>query len=362
MLNILFDYQIFSLQQYGGISRYFSEIAWRINQFEDCRSSVFCPFSVNYYLTANENFRGIKIPRIPKSGNLVRLINKYTNRIYVGLNKFDIIHKTYFFDHGKSGKKSFITVYDMINELYPQFFPDDDTLQKHRVESVKNADGIICISQNTKKDLLHFIDIDPDKVFVTHLGFSNLSEANNKKSTLQSQEPFLLYVGKRGGHKNFNLMVKGFAASRDLKNDFHLVCFGDNPFFKAEMTLFQACGLNPSRVHHISGDDTQLANAYRKATAFVYPSLYEGFGIPILEAMSCQCPVVCSNCSALPEVAGQAAEMFDPNDADSICHALENVLYSSQRSSDLIKLGVERCTKFSWDRCARETRDVYLSI
>lgn len=360
MLRILFDYQIFSLQQFGGISRYFSEIYWRINQFGGCNASVFCPLSVNHYLASGKNRIRFKIPQIAKTGKLIRFVNDNMTRIYTALNEFDIIHKTYYLDNRKLGKKTVVTVYDMINELYPDFFPDNATLSHQKIEAVKKADAVICISHNTKKDLLDRMDIDPAKVFVTHLGFSDLCV--DQESRIQIPEPFILYVGKRGEHKNFNQLIRGFAASSKLKDDFHIVCFGDKPFDKGEMELFCSTGLKIEKIHHISGDDHQLAHAYHQATAFVYPSLYEGFGIPVLEAMSCKCPVICSNSGSLPEVTGQAAELFNPNDVDAICQSLENVLYSNQRLNELMTMGKHQCELFSWNRCAQETLDVYRSI
>lgn len=360
MLNILFDYQIFSLQEFGGISRYFSEISWRINRHEGIEASVFCPLSVNHYLTSGEKRLKFKIPLLPKTGKLIQLVNRSASRIYAKLRRFDIVHKTYYLDHGNAGRPTVITVYDMINEIYPHFFPDDESLKRQKIESIKNADAVICISHNTKKDLLHFIDIDPERVFVTHLGFPDLPY--DQHSSINIKGPFILYVGKRGGHKNFSQLIRGFAASKKLKSDFHIVCMGDLPFDKDEIAFFHEVDLNVDMIHHIAGDDRQLASAYHLATAFVYPSLYEGFGIPVLEAMSCQCPVICSNAGSLPEVAGQAAQLFDPSDVDAICYSLEKVLYSSQRLNELTAMGEKQCKRFSWDRCAKETIDIYRSI
>ena len=114
-----------------------------------------------------------------------------------------------------------------------------------------------------------------------------------------------------------------------------------------------------AHVIHLGGGDDRLATLYRGASAFIYPSKYEGFGIPPLEAMHLECPVICSMTSSIPEVVGEAGEYFDPDDAESIRHAIERVLQSSDRRSELIALGRSRCNLFSWERCARETLDVY---
>lgn len=365
MLDILIDYQIFSLQQYGGISRYFSEIAWRINKFEACRTTLFCPLYINSYLKNNYrrySINGLYIHPIPRTGTLRRLVNKGINRLYGSVKHFDIVHKTYFWDRFPKGNKTIVTVYDMINELFPEFFSRKSRLSSIKSRAIEEADGIISISHNTKKDLLNFFDIDPDKIFVTQLGFSTLPVSSFECHASSFPKNYILFVGKRGGHKNFDRMIRGFSNSRRLRDDFHVVCFGDRPFSESEKSLFLSSGLKQGRIHHIAGDDGLLAIAYQGAAALVYPSLYEGFGIPLLEAMSCGCPVVCSNTGSLPEVAGNSAELFDPYHIDAIQSAMENVLYSTDRTSDLIKKGAEQYKHFSWERCARETMEVYLSI
>ena len=121
-------------------------------------------------------------------------------------------------------------------------------------------------------------------------------------------------------------------------------------------------GLGEDLLQQISGSDADLANLYCAATALVYPSRYEGFGIPLLEAMSLGCPVVCSNSSSIPEVVDNAGEYFAPGDRDSIQDALERVLQSSSRQVELADLGHVRCRHFSWNRCAAETHSVYKKL
>jgi len=137
---------------------------------------------------------------------------------------------------------------------------------------------------------------------------------------------------------------------------------GGKKFSQDETNLIQSLGLSTNKIRHINGDDQDLARLYRQASAFVYPSLYEGFGIPLLEAMSFGCPVVCSNTSSFPEVAGNACEFFDPYDHDSIAHALEKVLFSTELSKQLVELGKERIKSFSWEKCAAQTYAVYATL
>ncbi|NES07420.1 MAG: glycosyltransferase family 4 protein, partial [Okeania sp. SIO2F4] len=146
------------------------------------------------------------------------------------------------------------------------------------------------------------------------------------------------------------------------KKNFNLVCFGGGYLSKAELKLIQELGLSPEKIFQVSGNDTTLANFDRSASIFVYPSLYEGFGIPLLEAMSLDCPIACSNTSSLPEVVDNAAEFFDPEQPESMTNAMENVLFSSDKSTELVKQAREQLKNFSWEKATKETKKVYLSL
>ena len=363
--KILIDYQIFSQQAYGGVSRYFSEIAWRINRINGCSVRIFCPLYINKYLNSLDRsiVRGLFISRLPNTGRMRMLVNALLFHLYNHTcNDFDIIHETQFYSRPVRNKISVITVYDMIHEFLPAFFNINDKTSHFKARSIKRSDCIICISNNTKKDLLEIIDVDPSKVFVTHLGVSRLPMPVSKQGIQFTSTPFLLYVGKRGGYKNFGNFLKAFSESKNLRNNFKIVCFGGGGFNKDEMKLINSHGLDENRVVQISGDDRFLSCLYRNASAFVYPSLYEGFGIPVLEAMSCDCPVICSNTGSLPEIVGNAGEFFDPNDLEYIISSLEQVLFSEARSKELISLGRKRCQLFSWEKCAQETKDIYMNL
>ena len=164
------------------------------------------------------------------------------------------------------------------------------------------------------------------------------------------------------GYKNFSRLLQAFAASERLKNDFSLVCFGGRGLSGAELDEINSLGFARNRIVQVAGDDRVLANLYQYASILVYPSLYEGFGIPPLEAMSFKCPVACSYTSSLPEVAGDAAEYFDPLDTESIRSAIETVVYSTDKSATLIARGLVRLKLFSWEACAQQTKAVYASL
>jgi glycosyltransferase involved in cell wall biosynthesis len=171
--------------------------------------------------------------------------------------------------------------------------------------------------------------------------------------------PYLLYVGHRAGYKNFRLAVEAYAASPALREAFDFVTFGGFAMADAELEWIARLGLRADSVVRIAGSDLELARAYRHARMFVYPSRYEGFGIPPLEAMSSGCPVACSDNSSIPEVVGDAAVLFDAADGDSIRDAMERVGFDESLRARLIEAGHARVRQFSWDQCVAATMAVY---
>jgi glycosyltransferase involved in cell wall biosynthesis len=366
-MRIAFDYQTFLLQEYGGISRYFCSLAQNLQKAADVK--IIAPLHINSYLSnlPPQLVSGRRICQIPKTGRLLRAAN---NLLYTpSVNRFrpDVIHETYYSSntYAQSSALRVVTVYDMIHERFSYLFQAKDYCTKAKRIAVNRADHVICISEHTRNDLLELFNVAENKISVIHLGYDSMAEKSNTDHNapkLVGGRPYILYVGFRGGHKNFKGMMKAFASSSMLRNNFYVVCFGGGVFKNNEIRQFQELGLNLDKIVQIGGGDEKLASYYRGATAFIYPSLYEGFGIPPLEAMSSNCPVICSNTSSVPEVVNDAGEYFDPNNVDSIRYAMELVLDSSERRSDLIAKGRVRCGIFSWSRTASETLVAYKQL
>jgi glycosyltransferase involved in cell wall biosynthesis len=366
-MRILYDHQVFSFQQYGGISRYIYEIANQIAGMEGNDVEIFAPFYINEYFRSESKVRphGVKIPRLPRTGRIVELINAAVSRLLVRPRRdVDIYHETYYsiMNNCPSSAKQIITVYDMIHERFRGHFSKNDPTSRKKVLAVERADHVICISEQTRQDLIELLGVDPAKTSVVHLGFTLTSQGEFVRNAAPPERPFLLYVGSRGGYKNFEGLLQAYAASPRLRDDFDLICFGGGELTIKEQNLLQRLGLSRENVRAVSGDDAGLAKYYKLASAFIYPSLYEGFGIPPLEAMSFDCPVVCSAVSSIPEVVGDAAEMFDPYKPDSIRVAIERVVSDDVLRQILIARGQERIKLFSWKRCAQETLDVYRRV
>ena len=366
-MRIAFDYQTFFLQSYGGISRYFTRLASGLLDF-DQQVKIFAPIHRNNYLSALpqgiENGRFIKqFP--PKTARLINAYNQFSCRYKIAKWSPDVVHETYYSRMGPAPKHcpTVITVYDLIHELFPQEFSVQDSTREVKRRSIERADHVVCISENTKQDLMRLHGTPADKISVVHLGFDQFTEGTIKiLPTCFGTKPFLLYVGQRGAYKNFTGFLKAVSLSNKLLSDFEIIAFGGGKFSAAESALVESLGFGPHQVQQVSGNDDLLGQYYRSARAFVYPSLYEGFGIPPLEAMTHHCPVISSNSSSMPEVIGVAAEYFNPTDIEDMRRAIENVVYSESRLDELRKEGLARLPHFSWKKCSEETLAVYRSL
>ncbi len=366
-MKIAYKHQIFSAQRFGGISRYFVELAKNISLLKKNEDMVkiISPLHINNYLTNEINkvsIQGIRSPDFRGSSSVCSIVNSFFSPILIRNFEPDLIHETYYNSITKntSRAKKIITVFDMVHEIFLEQFSKKDNTTEEKKIAIQEADHIICISENTQKDLVRILDVDINKTSVIHLGYS-LSETKTKFQ-VKNDRPYLLYVGGRDGYKNFSRFVQAYANSKEIMNSFDIVMFGSKNFTNEEIKIFEKLNIRKENIKAVDGDDTKLANYYRNAELFVYPSLYEGFGIPPLEAMSYGCPVICSNTSSIPEIVGDAAILFDPYSLESISNSIETVLSNNELRSTLISKGFEQIRKFSWEKCAKETFDVYKKI
>ena len=363
-MNILFDSQIFTTQQYGGISRYFVNLARELNNIEQTKASIFAPFYINQYLHECTNeFRSRGIKQHARLKPVSRILANAATNLALPIKKPDIIHNTYYYPHhyDKRSTTSILTVYDMIHELFPENWSKSDKTSKRKYEAVMRSDHVICISEKTKSDLLNIIDCDPNRVSVVHLGFDTLQSrpiSPEVASKIKQFGKYILFVGNRSGHKNFLSLLKAYSINEHWRSHYKLICFGGGPLNDYETTLIANLRLSDSVVH-AQGNDAVLSEFYRGASLFVYPSIYEGFGIPPLEAMSVGCPVACAKISSIPEVCGDAVEYFDPHDAENIALTLDGLLSNSHKAEQLVTKGFIQANKFSWSKCSAETLKCY---
>lgn len=357
-MNILYDHEIFSYQQYGGIARYYCELIDRLSIHENCFCRIGAKFSNTEYLNDDALWK-YPFPDSLRAKQIFFRINSLYFKFLLKSAKYDLVHFTFYPDPKWKAlirKPIVITVHDMIPELFPSQFPNAGKWVSNKKFWCHNADMILTNSDSTTNDLLKvYKQVDPDKVHRVYLG-----NAPAKKTEIPHDLPdrFLLYVGGRHSYKNFSTLLPAFRELIETHDRLHLICAGGGPFSSEETAMIEQYGLS-GHVRQYSCSESALAGIYRSASALVYPSLYEGFGLPVLEAFQAGIPAAVSNASCFPEIAGNAAIYFDPHNVSEIKNALETVLYDQNKRTGLIAAGTARLAHFSWKKTADETLSFY---
>lgn len=289
--------------------------------------------------------------------------------VAAGRGRNRIWHSTYYTLPLRWHGPEVVTVYDLIHERFSDLFRGSgfDQMRRRKAHAVCTADRVICISESTRADVVERYGLDPAAVVAIPLASSEVfrvlrgsddAVADGRPRPAQP-EPFLLWVGRRSAYKDFTRFVRAFA-TWDGRAEVGIVTVGP-PLTPTEAGLLANLGIE-SRVQALTGvDDEALCLLYNRAAAFVYPSLYEGFGIPLLEALACGCPVVAARIPTSIEVAGDCAVLFEPGNAEDMLNALGTAL-SGGRACDRVRRGCERAAGFSWDKTAVETVRVYKEI
>ena len=355
-MKILFNNSIFYFQKDGGISRYFYSLSDEFirNKYD---LKIIAPINKNNLLrrVPKKNKISFYFKKYPSLKILELINNKVTDRLISNF-KPDIFHETYYSNYKFKYKKSkkILTIYDLIHEKFNNYFSNEKILKKK--ETIYNFDHYICISQNTKKDLIDIYKIPEKKISVIYLAASHYRFTLNKHDNFKQKKDFFLYVGSRSTYKNFKLLISTLKKSNIISN-YKIICFGGGKFSQTEKKEFK--NLN---IQHIDGNDEILIDLYKNAKCLILPSEYEGFGIPMLEAMELGCPVLSSSTPALQETGGDAALYFDPYSETELFNKLNLLINDISLANNLIQKGFERSNKFSWEKCATETLKVYKSI
>ena len=355
-MKVLYDY-LGLFEPVGGVSRYFAEMIRRLPvdiepklAYVETRNKYFAaaPYNIPlckcsfYNFLSGINFKGKSIAYrtaarlMPWKYPAAELKNEAAFREELERGDFDVLHLTgphYLGEDWKRviGRKPIVVT---IHDLVPELFHVQPRAVRNRRFVLENAAQVIAVSENTKRDLERLYGVDEGKITVIHHGYSDSREEREER--VEGLEPgkFVLFVGKQGGYKNFKWMEAAL-----------------EPFLQERgMRLFATCGQT----------DAELRWLYRNALAFVYPSKYEGFGIPILEAFANGCPAVLSNCSCFPEVAGDAALYFGVEDGGAeLRRQLARLVDEPGLRGEMIAKGKSRLSEFSWDKCAESTATVY---
>ena len=273
--------------------------------------------------------------------------------------KADILHNTFYLPHGLDGRhagKRIVTIHDMIPELMPRTRRRLDFLTlKQRY--VRSADQVICVSEATKQDMLKVYGLIEAPIHVIHHGVSNRFQPGIPPVDFLP-ERYILFVGHRHQYKDAEVLFRAFAqiANRDL--DVELLCVGGNGLSQSESSLLEELGIR-ERVSQRFLSDGLMASAYATAEAFVFPSPFEGFGLPALEAMASGTPTILARATSLPEIGGGAALYFEPGAVSELSAQISAVLNDSALRRDLTEKGLKRSSAFTWERAATETASVY---
>ncbi len=360
-MRILYTHDIFARQSIGGISRYYVELIRHLSG-HSVEVNVFAGSHANRHLQELEghrNLAGRYQPTLKKVSPYARWVNRCREKKHAGTAAGTLVHHTYYsFTRPLSAARYVATVHDLIPERFPkQFGWKAPLLAEAKRRTCAQAERVLTISETTKQDLVEIYKIPPERIDVTYLGNSLLPFVAVFESPPQAA-PYILYVGARSGYKNCRLLWEAYARSERLKRDFEIICFGGGAFSQDECKLLEQLKI-AGRVIQTGGSDREIANHYRHARAFVYPSLYEGFGIPPVEAMSFGCPIIASWGGSIPEIAGPAAAYIDPYDADMLLATLENALYEESLRNRLQMEMKRREPRFRWEETARQTLASY---
>lgn len=352
-MKILFDHQIFNYV-YGGASKYF---AMMIDSLPKGSWETTSLFASNEYVREKKLMRTFPY-KFRGQAVICDLLNRpYTNFI-LRKGNFDVFHQTNFGTYclkSLAGKPMVTTYHD---SNLSTFDPHPEIVKRQRM-SLNRADAIVCVSENTKRDMLNIFDLDESKVHVIYHGIElpNLSMLPAERLI---EAPYILYVGRRSEYKNFKRFINAFAKIHSCYKDIKLVCTSNN-FNEGEMELFKSLHIDSS-VLHVGADEQTMLRLYRDAVFFIFPSLYEGFGMPILESWSCHCPVLLANASCFPEIAGDAGLYFEPTDIDDMFLAMRKVIDDDMLRKDLARKGNEMVKLFSWKKSAEEHFRLYQSL
>jgi len=363
-MKILFDHDVFTYQEIGGIARCFSELIGQMEKLMPGCSRLGLKFTNTLYLYELGLAERFGLCHYPFGNRLWAKqlffrINRFLFYQAVRRNDFDLLHLTFYPApeiRDMTSKPIAVTVHDMTPEIYPELFPGAGKWIAAKKFWCHRADLIFTDSDRTRMDLLRiFPDIPPEKVHRVYISGGFSLELN---SELMVPESYLLYVGGRQDYKNFLPMLSALIPVFHEYDNLHLICAGGGILTNKEKEVIQNAGLT-ERIIQKNLNEAALAQLYKQAAALIYPSLYEGFGIPILEAFSRGLPVLLSDRSCFPEIAGNAALYFDPENADSIAGSVRRILTEPELRQEMARRGNLRLKDFSWEKSAHEMLSIY---
>lgn len=347
----------------NGIGRTNLELILALNNF----SKDDIPFEISLY---TQNLKGVSAKRLNtrfKTRHVYLRNNLSGNKIAVSLRlrelltNYDLMHITHNYELVAHPEKCIVTIHDAMMFTYPENFLGHESAKKNIPPFARKSKAIITCSENSKKEIVEFMDVNPDKIFVAPWGVDHtiLRPHKAKPSKYTDGKPYFCAVSCDIGRKNTISVVKAYINFNNQNPEHHLILVWRKPSDEV-MDLIDKNPNVKNKIHFASNiSNEELAEIYSGASCSFFPSRYEGFGLPIAESMACGTPVVTCRNSSLEEVGGDVAFYVDPDDIESMARYMENFENETLKKEDLIERNVKQSMNFTWDRCARQTLEVY---
>jgi glycosyltransferase involved in cell wall biosynthesis len=352
-MRVRFDDQIVMYQHRGGVSRYFVELVQGLHSHP--RMGV----SVDFDWRDSTNEHAVAAGLGLRTGWRRRLDELSRKGPSVLDRQPDLIHPTWYFPArvpSPTGPPIVVTVFDMIPELMPEFFPGGSP-HLAKQEYVRTAAAVACISESTRRDLLEIYGGLEATADVVYLGVGPEFRPHLPRPDGLAAD-YVLFVGNRGLYKDFSVALEAFAGVRNEHPELTLIAVGGGPWKPAETAAIERWSLADA-VRPFDASDVTLPAVFANALLFIFPSRYEGFGLPTVEAMAAGTPVIAADSSSHPEVGGDAILYFPPGDAAALGAQMLRILGDSSLASTLAARGIDRAASFTWRRTAEGTRDIY---
>lgn len=362
-MRIFYDGAIFGIQSAGGVNRYVEKLIEHLPG--DCRPHLVTTEPLKH--RPSHPALETRVSAVPNAFAWSRPLSKHWSawscRRYLNAVRPDVVHPSYYATIARESlwRRSgaiVVTVYDLIHEKFREMLRGSEKQIRLKRRAVERADHLICISENTRRDLIECYGVPESRTSVVPIA-ADLSVPAGAADVPVGDR--FLFVGSRAPYKNFDRLLQALARIRSSRPALGLDCVGPE-FSSDERQRIAALGLTDAVASLGPVNDDLLVDAYRRSIALVYPSLYEGFGLPPLEAMRVGTPVICSGTSSLPEVVGDAALTVDPTDIDAIAERMSWLADDRSRREGLIEAGRRRANRFGWQRMADETAAVYRQV
>ena len=361
-MRIAVDHQVTSLQDAGGMSRYHYELARQLRGREGISLDLLLGGESSVLPFAGLEGEGLRVEgwksRLGPGYPRYAMNALWTAAIAPIHGRYDVYHTTYQRCEPAIRHRALVaTHHDATQERFPELFRNAAAIQARKRRLYQRADMVICVSESARRDLLEIYGVDRSRTCVVHHGLTPVAEGSTGRGD-DEEQPYVLYVGSRSAYKNFPALLRAFAAAEATRG-MRLLAAGGGRWSAGERETIVALGLEGHVVLLPRVEELHLGEFYRGAALFVYPSLYEGFGLPPIEAMSAGCPVLVSRSSALPEVCGEAAHYFDPAVEGALERELGRVLGDRELLRSKVDAGRAWVERYTWETSAQGTLAAY---